>query len=90
MENFVLDAIKHITAEGKSPSVALIKSHLSQKVPMPVIIQVLGKFKQNPDIISHIGSSANRIENTSEISQLDRIEQKLDRLLSMLESQGIK
>ncbi len=37
-----------LAAEGKTPSVALIKSRLSHKVSMPTLIGVLQRWKQDP------------------------------------------
>lgn len=37
--------------EGKTPSVALIKSHLSQTIPLPQIIAVLKNWQHEPTFI---------------------------------------
>ncbi|PSW12603.1 hypothetical protein C9I98_22995 [Photobacterium sanctipauli] len=43
-------AISSLTEEGKEPSVALIKSRLSQPLPMPLIIQALQAWKKNAKV----------------------------------------
>ncbi|MBV7300060.1 hypothetical protein [Enterovibrio paralichthyis] len=40
-------AIDTLVAEQKTPSVALIKSRLSEPVPMPLIISALQRWKKN-------------------------------------------
>ncbi|MBE1277279.1 hypothetical protein [Enterovibrio baiacu] len=40
-------AIQSLVADGKEPSVALIKSRLSGSVPMPLIISALQRWKKN-------------------------------------------
>lgn len=40
-------AIAALVAEGREPSVALIKSRLSRPLPMPLIIQALQAWKKN-------------------------------------------
>jgi hypothetical protein len=67
--------------------VALVKAHLTQAVPMPIIIDVLARFKQNPDdFMSEQQSSETTTEQPllNNDTQLDRIEKKLDQLLSLL------
>lgn len=80
MEQFVIEAIKKILVQDKVPSVALIKGHLSQSVPMPIIISVLGRYKSDPDNfkIDEKQSNIQKVKENSSQSQLDRIENKLD------------
>jgi len=87
MEQCVIDAIKKILVQDKVPSVALIKGKLSQSVPMPIIISVLGRYKKDPDNFKIDETpliSAQPKEDASQ-SQLDRIEKKLDLLLTLLQ-----
>jgi hypothetical protein len=54
---------------------------------MPIIIDVLARFKQNPDdFMSEQQSSETTTEQPqlNDNTQLDRIEKKLDQLLSLL------
>jgi len=87
MEQFVIEAIKNILKQNKVPSVALIKGNLSQSVPMPIIISVLGRYKSDPDNfkIDEAESKSMPKEDTRSQSQLDRIESKLDQLLTLLQ-----
>ena len=88
MEQFVIESIKNILKQNKVPSVALIKGNLSQSVPMPIIISVLGRYKSDPGNFK-IGEAESKpmpTADTSSQSQLDRIERKLDQLLNLLQN----
>ncbi|WP_105167767.1 hypothetical protein [Pseudoalteromonas sp. T1lg23B] len=85
MHPAVQKAIAELIAEGKTPSVALTKARLSGSVAMPVIIAGLSAYKNNPDIVTQPLPPHSEQDTPSQKSQLDRIEQKLDRLLALLE-----
>ncbi|BBW90976.1 MULTISPECIES: hypothetical protein [Pseudoalteromonas] len=86
MNSVVFDAIQVLLDEGKTPTVALTKSRLAQPVPMPMIIAAVSQYKNNPDSINNFIKTSQQPENAElKASQLDRIEQKLDQLLSLLE-----
>ncbi|ATG57729.1 MULTISPECIES: hypothetical protein [Pseudoalteromonas] len=86
MNSVVFDAIQVLLDEGKTPTVALTKSRLAQPVPMPMIIAAVSQYKNNPDSINNFIKTSQQPENTElKASQLDRIEQKLDQLLALLE-----
>ena len=86
MNSVVFDAIQVLLDEGKTPTDALTKSRLAQPVPMPMIIAAVSQYKNNPDSINNFIKTSQQPENAElKASQLDRIEQKLDQLLSLLE-----
>ncbi|WP_338363387.1 hypothetical protein [uncultured Pseudoalteromonas sp.] len=85
MNAVVFDAIKVLLKEGKTPTVALTKSRLAQPVPMPVIIAAVSQYKNNPDSIHNLMKNPEQSIVEPKLSQLDRIEEKLDRLLALLE-----
>ena len=86
MNSVVFDAIQVLLDEGKTPTVALTKSRLAQPVPMPMIIAAVSQYKNNPDSINNFIKTSQQPENAElKASQLDRIEQKLDQLLTLLE-----
>lgn len=74
-------AINSLVAEGKEPSVALIKSRLATPLPMPLIIKALQAWKKNAKIP--------KIEKTEPaLSQEERIrqlEQQVAELTSRIE-----
>ncbi len=37
--------LDHLHAEGKEPSIALVKAHLSSKVPIPALIAAIKQWK---------------------------------------------
>lgn len=85
MNSAVFDAIKILLDEGKTPTVALTKSRLVKPIPMPVIIAAVSQYKNNPDSIYSLMKTPEHTHNTTDkTSQLDRIEQKLDQLLTLL------
>ncbi|AIY65787.1 hypothetical protein [Pseudoalteromonas piratica] len=89
MQDIVIAAISKLLAAKKQPNVALVKANLSQPVPMPVIIDVLARFKQNPsDFEKNAAEQTTKptVQTAHSQSQLDRIEAKLDKLLSLLEN----
>lgn len=85
MNAVVFDAIKVLLEEGKTPTVALTKSRLAQPVPMPMIIAAVSQYKNNPDSIHNLMKNPEQSIVEPKLSQLDRIEEKLDRLLALLE-----
>ncbi|WP_404339372.1 hypothetical protein [Pseudoalteromonas mariniglutinosa] len=88
MNAVVFDAIKALLDEGKIPTVALTKSKLTQPMPMPVVIAAVSQYKNNPDSINNfISTPCHDSTSFANDSQLDRIEAKLDKLLTLLEKQ---
>jgi hypothetical protein len=85
MHNAVLKAIASLCQEGKTPTVALTKARLTEQVAMPHIIAGITAFKNNPSCIDEISMHTQSEELDKHHSQLDRIEHKLDLLLSILQ-----
>ncbi|MCF2860323.1 hypothetical protein L1286_22845 [Pseudoalteromonas sp. SMS1] len=86
MHPAVQHAIRALISEGKTPTVATVKSKLTVPVPMPVLIAALTTYKNNPNAIDAPEPIETR-DDVSNQTQLDRIEAKLDKLLSLLEGQ---
>lgn len=78
-----------LKAEGKEPTTALIKARLAQPAALPAIISALQAWKAAPDLPveqeQEPVTQAN--QDSSEQSQLDRIEAKLDKIIHMLEKE---
>ena len=88
MEDIVTAAIANLVAQNKQPSVALIKANVSKKVPMPVIIDVLSRYKQKPNEFEFSATADTPSSEQSDLpdpTQLDRIEAKLDTLIALLQ-----
>ena len=84
----VITICQQLTNEGKEPSVALIKSRLSQATPLPLVIAGLKTFKANP---SHIESEIKqetpepvKIELEQRVESLEQQVAELKRQLSQL------
>ncbi|AOT09485.1 hypothetical protein [Pseudoalteromonas luteoviolacea] len=77
-------AISTLLAEGKTPTVATIKTKLAEPLPMPTIIAALATYKSNPETIKNTAEQS-QLSPAQPQSQLDRIEAKLDKLLALLE-----
>jgi len=45
MEKEILSVAKQLSEQGKKPTVALVKAKLSQRVPMPLLLQTLQRFQ---------------------------------------------
>ena len=88
MQDIVITTISKLLAANKQPNVALVKANLPQPVPMPIIIDVLARYKQSPSDFERQTQQVQQPEQSSCASQtqLDRIEAKLDKLLSLLEN----
>ncbi|KZN50206.1 hypothetical protein [Pseudoalteromonas luteoviolacea] len=87
MHPAVQKAIRILVSEGKTPTVATVKSKLTATVPMPVIIAALSAYKNAPDSIETEAPEQEQVEPEAR-SQLDRIEAKLDKLLAVLEERN--
>ena len=85
MNTVVFEAIKELVAQDKTPTVALTKARLREPVPMPIIIAAVSQYKNNPDSFNNMVITPSTAQRPAKESQLDRIEQKLDRLLTLLE-----
>ncbi|MEM0514595.1 MULTISPECIES: hypothetical protein [Pseudoalteromonas] len=86
MNPVVFEAIKALLAQNKTPTVALTKSMLSEPVPMPMIIAAVSQYKNNPEAFKNMVIEPSTQISQQKSSQLDRIEQKLDKLLALLEA----
>ena len=84
MHPIVASAIKKLVQSGKTPTVALTKSKLSQPVAMPEIIAAIAAYKQDPSCVEQLHEEPAEHQVATQ-TQLDRIEAKLDRLLALLE-----
>ncbi len=76
-------AIQSLVADGKEPSVALIKSRLNGTVPMPLIISALQRWKKNGVVpkIEKVSVSKNSEERISELEiQVNTLTERIEAL----------
>jgi TolA-binding protein len=79
--------ISQLVADGKDPSVALIKTRLSQTVPMPAIITTLRSWKASkkvPKVEVTASDERNSIEQQNE-QRIAQLEQHITQLLTRVE-----
>ncbi|KJY95282.1 MULTISPECIES: hypothetical protein [Pseudoalteromonas] len=86
MNPVVFDAIKALLAQNKTPTVAMTKAMLKEPVPMPMIIAAVSQYKNNPEAFKNMVIEPQLPNNEQKSTQLDRIEEKLDKLLALLEN----
>ncbi len=84
-----LEAIlSQLVAQGKEPTVALVKARLSQPVPMPAIISVMKSWKSSK-LVPKVEVTDNSKTATAE-QRIEELEQKVAQLIervSQLETQ---
>lgn len=73
----ILTIANKIANKGNKPTVALIKAHLSKKVPLPEIISVLKTWQHDPDFTAltedNDGVSATELPYTQEKGHLNEL-----------------
>ncbi|PSW01682.1 hypothetical protein [Photobacterium lipolyticum] len=76
--------ITSLIAEGKEPSVALIKARLADPLPMPVIIRALQAWKKNAKV-PNIQKTEPTLNTEARIKQLEQQVAELTIRLARLE-----
>lgn len=83
--------LQQLKAEGKQPSVALLKSRLSQSVPLPVIVSVLARDKAGHNPLDTSVAATVEPTLTERVSQLEQqvatLQAQLTTLLSAQNTQ---
>lgn len=83
--------LQQLKAEGKQPSVALLKSRLSQPVPLPVIVSILARDKAGHNPLDTSVAVTTEPTLTERVSQLEQqvatLQAQLNALLSAQNTQ---
>ncbi|MGL5762831.1 MAG: hypothetical protein ACRCX9_06380 [Plesiomonas shigelloides] len=83
--------LQQLKAEGKQPSVALLKSRLSQPVPLPVIVSVLARDKAGHNPLATPAGATTEPTLAERVSQLEKqvatLQAQLTTLLSAQNTQ---
>lgn len=83
--------LQQLKAEGKQPSVALLKSRLSQPVPLPLIVSVLARDKAGHNPLSTPTEATTKPTLAERVSQLEQqvatLQAQLTTLLSAQNTQ---
>jgi len=77
MENEILTIAKQLVAQGKTPTIALVKGKLSRRVAMPILIQALQRFDslsiQEQQAITTQGAPAAMSNSSEQESLADQV-----------------
>lgn len=89
MDRIILIA-QQIAKEGKQPNTALIKARLPKNVPLPVIIQGLKIWMNDPDKVVNIPAEVSASENLANNTNIDtlidtKINQAIEPLIKQVE-----
>lgn len=82
-EQVILDAIARLADEGKPITTAAVKARLNTRVNMAQLIQLVGQYKQAPQLVAQRISASSEQEPTTQDSLVERIatlEEKVARL----------
>lgn len=87
----IIRIANELSAKGITPSTAMVKARLSQPVPMAELLKVLSQWKQQPHAAEPasvtdpvVTAPAETISLQQLSEQLNRLEQKVDRLTALL------
>ncbi|MFM5092371.1 DNA-binding protein [Aeromonas rivipollensis] len=85
----IIQIANELSARGITPSTAMVKARLSHPVPMAELLKVLSQWKQQPQSAdpapaSAPAAAAPAIDLQQLSEQLNRLEQKVDRLTALL------
>ncbi|MCF2948414.1 hypothetical protein L0668_09875 [Paraglaciecola aquimarina] len=87
--DYIINLCHDIHAQGKKPSVALIRNQASKSLPIPEVIKALQNWKANPSQTKKVisepdtpATSANTLEERVEYLEqaLQKVIQELERL----------
>lgn len=80
------EAIQSLSAEGKTPNLALVKSRLATPVPMPFIIAALQSWKQK-GVVPKL-EQCSPLSTDEKIAQLEAKVRALELKIQTLEKNG--
>ncbi len=81
----ILAIANQLANQGKKPSVALIKTRLSQSVPLPTIISVLKSWQHDPEFIQTRQQPIP--SQTTENSNVDELRLVVDKAIEPLKQE---
>jgi len=83
----VVAICQQLTQEGKEPSVALVKSRLTQSLPLPLVIAGLKSFKANPKQETKVSEPDEQNQEPQSLEQRVKfLENEVQELKTMLQS----
>lgn len=81
-----VDAIKHIIKEGKSPSLALLKSKTRNQYPLPLLIQALSQYQSGQLNLEEEPDLEPQRQALSEQEKIVRLEEQVQQLTRRIET----
>ena len=93
--NEIIAICQQLEKEGKEPSVALIKSRMTKKAPMPVLITGLQQWRANPKAKvsfekEELSKSSNEKSLQDRVTDLEAIVQELQQEIAALKRRDIQ
>ncbi|WP_394127108.1 hypothetical protein [Vibrio hepatarius] len=79
------DVLEQLRAEGKEPTVALVKARLSTSVPMPALITTLKSWKSSNRVPKVEVAAKKEVADADRIEQLEKQVMDLTARLNALE-----
>lgn len=83
-QHYILSLCQSLAKSGKTPSVALIKSHASHPLPLPEILSVLQKWKKDPNI-GHTAVAPAATKALSAEQRLHKLESRVEKMEKLLQ-----
>ncbi|MFT5757667.1 MAG: hypothetical protein ACI9LM_002403 [Alteromonadaceae bacterium] len=77
----ILIIANQLANQGKKPTVALVKSKLTNTFPLPTIIKVLKSWQHQPEFIRTSEIAARKSVLTTEMKEVDAIELIVEKAL---------
>ena len=82
----IFDEIATLLEQGKTPSLALIKSRLNSAYPLPVLIDALKRYQATPQqFTSHRQASPEPAQSKTQEQRIEQLEATLQQLMQRIE-----
>ena len=87
LTGYILSLCNTLSAENKTPSVAMIRNRSERPLPLPDIIRVLKKWQENPQQPqpTDIHPPVSKDQNEEIEMRLDRLEKQMESVVATLE-----
>lgn len=84
VQNKIIQLCQQISEKGLTPSLALIKSHSTEPLPMQAIIKVLQQWKHNPQALLSSTAKNSKTDTAQEKQSLEQRVQQLEQQVAAL------
>ncbi|USD36790.1 MULTISPECIES: hypothetical protein [Ferrimonas] len=86
MDSQIQQALGRLHRQGQTVSLATLKGQLSGSYPMPVLIQAIKHYKQNPDSVLQLSPEVTDVPPVAEPDdRLARLERQIQALTARIE-----